>query len=144
MPPLALLQDRTSLLTWLMVLVVAVAVYASQPPGVRHASVDEARMLIDAGAMVIDVREPAAAANSHIPGARRIPLEALSASLPQLAADRDRTIVVYCNGGAGRGPRATALLNEAGFSKAVNLESGFQARLGATRRDSAPRRGRSR
>jgi rhodanese-related sulfurtransferase len=126
MLPLAVLQDRTGLATWLMVLVVGAAVYASQPQGVRQASVDEARMLIDAGAMVIDVREPGAAANSHIPGARRIPLEALSASLPQLAADRDRTIVVYCNGGTGRGPRATALLNKAGFSKAVNMESGFE------------------
>jgi rhodanese-related sulfurtransferase len=126
MPPPAVLQDRTGLATWLMVLVVGAAVYASQSPRVRHASVDEARMLIDAGAMVIDVREPAASANSHIPGARRIPLEALSASLPQLAADRDRTIIVYCSSGAGRGPRATALLNQAGFSKAVNMASGFE------------------
>ena len=123
---LALLQDRTALSTSLLVLVVAAAVYASQPSGVKHASVDEARMLIDAGAMVIDVREPGVSANSHIPGARRIPLEALSASLPQLAADRDRTIVVYCSSGAGRGPRATALLNKAGFSKAVNMATGFE------------------
>jgi rhodanese-related sulfurtransferase len=126
MLPLALLRDRTGLFTWLLALLVAAAVYASQSPSVTHASVDEARMLIDAGAMVIDVREPAAAANSHIPGARRIPLEALSAGLPGLAAERDRTIVVYCGSGAGRGPRATALLNKAGFSKAVNLESGFE------------------
>jgi rhodanese-related sulfurtransferase len=125
MLPPAMPQDRTSLATWLMVLVVGAAVYASQPHGV-NASVDEARMLIEAGAMVIDVRESAASANSHIPGARRIPLEALASSLPQLAAERDRTIVVYCNGGAGRGPRATALLNQAGFSKAVNMESGFE------------------
>ena len=122
----ALLQDRTSLATSLMVLVAGAAIYASQSPSVRHASVDEARMLIDAGAMVIDVREPDASANSHIPGAHRIPLESLAASLPQLAADRGRTIVVYCGSGAGRGPRATALLNNAGFSKAVNMASGFE------------------
>jgi len=125
MLPLALLRDRTGLFTWLMVLLVAAAVYASASPSVKHASVDEARMLIDAGAMVIDVREPAAA-DSRIPGARRIPLEALAAGLPGLAAERDRTIVVYCGSGAGRGPRATRLLHKAGFSKAVNLESGFE------------------
>lgn len=119
--------SRKDLIQLATLLVVCFAVTMhSRGPQVMQASVDKARMLIDSGAMVIDVREPSASGNSHIPGARRIPLESLSATLPQLAADRDRTIVVYCNGGAGRGPRATALLNKAGFSKAVNLESGFE------------------
>ena len=108
------------------VLVIATLIAFNRGPSVNSVSVGEAKALMDAGALVIDVREPGTAAKAHVPGAKLIPLEALEANLPKLETFREQAVVVYCGGGAGRGPKATALLNQAGFSRAVNLDAGFE------------------
>ena len=109
-----------------MLLMVAAIALHLRGSLVSHVSTGEAKALWDSGALVIDVREADESRPAHVPGALLIPLEALSAALPRLAAFRDTPVIVYCNGGAGRGPRATALLNQNGFSRAVNLQSGFE------------------
>jgi rhodanese-related sulfurtransferase len=86
----------------------------------------EAKALIDAGAMVIDVRERAASERNHLPGARLIPLEVLPDRLAQLESAKANKIVVYCGNGSTRGPAATSKLNSAGFAQAVNMKSGFE------------------
>jgi len=109
-----------------MVVMVAAVAFHLRGSLVSHVSTGEAKALWDGGALVIDVREADESRPAHVPGALLIPLEALSAALPRLAAFRDSPVIVYCNGGAGRGPRATALLNQNGFSRAVNLQTGFE------------------
>ena len=89
-------------------------------------SVPEAIALVDAGALVIDVRERSVAAGAHLPGALLIPLELLSARLSSTEVSKAQRIVVYCNRGAGRGPAAVKALTEAGFTNVVNLKSGIE------------------
>ena len=100
-------------------------------------SVPEAIALVDAGALVIDVRERSVSAGSHLPGALLIPLEVVSARLSSMELSKAQRIVVYCNRGAGRGPAAVKALTEAGFTNVVNLESGIEgwraARLPTTK-----------
>lgn len=94
---------------------------------VKEIGTDDAKLLIDNGAVVIDVRPRHAYDVRHVPGALHIPLEELRQAIPaQLAAARDKTIVVYCNEGTARGPESTSLLNQAGFSHAVNLKTGIE------------------
>ena len=64
--------------------------------------------------------------SSHINGALLIPLEGLAARMSEVSVDKSAPIVVYCNEGTGRGPRGTALLNEAGYTQAVNLKTGIE------------------
>jgi rhodanese-related sulfurtransferase len=35
-------------------------------------------------------------------------------------------VVIYCGDGSTSGPEATAMLNKAGFTRAVNLNPGFE------------------
>ena len=93
---------------------------------VNEVTAPEAKALIDAGAIVIDVREQAASGRNHLPGAVHLPLELLPARLAQLEYAKAKKIVVYCGDGSTRGTRATAILNNAGFAQAVNLKSGFE------------------
>lgn len=95
-------------------------------PNVKDVSVAEAKALVDSGALVVDVRERSASSASHIPGALLIPLDGLAARMSELSVDKSQPIVVYCNEGTKRGPQGTALLNDAGYSQAVNLKSGIE------------------
>ncbi|ADE13066.1 rhodanese-like domain-containing protein [Sideroxydans lithotrophicus] len=94
---------------------------------IKNVTISEADSLIKAGALVIDVRDQDKFNFRHIPGAILIPLEVLRAGIPlSLAAFKSRPIVIYCNEGLSHGPEGTAILQKAGFAKAVNLESGIE------------------
>jgi len=83
----------------------------------------EARELVAAGAMLLDVREPAEWDAGHVPGVRHVPLGALPGHLGALP--RDRRVVVVCRSGH-RSAQATALLTRSGVD-AVNLDGGMRA-----------------
>jgi len=100
--------------------------FAGGRPTVRDVAVGEARAMLDAGAIAIDVRDKATAASAHLPGALLIPLQVLTANLGRLEAYKARRIVVYCGDGSTTGPEAAALLSQAGFTGVVNLERGFE------------------
>jgi rhodanese-related sulfurtransferase len=109
----------------------AVGMHSSGPAkqaafGSPAVSVPEAIALVDAGALVIDVRERSVSAGSHLPGALLIPLEVLAAHLSRMELSKAQTIVVYCNQGAGRGPAAVQALTDAGFTNVVNLQAGIE------------------
>ncbi|HZR69201.1 MAG TPA: rhodanese-like domain-containing protein [Burkholderiales bacterium] len=94
---------------------------------VREISPQDAKALIDGGALVVDVRGRDQYDAHHIAGAIAVPLDELRASIPaEIAADQARNIVIYCGDGSTTGPAGTAVLNGAGFPNAVNLESGLQ------------------
>src|ERR1019366_7746628 len=83
----------------------------------------EADGLVQAGALLLDVREPAEWRGGPAPGAPPIPLAEIQGRLGGLP--RDRRVVVVCRSG-GRLARATALLARSGF-EAVNLNGGMRA-----------------
>ena len=93
---------------------------------VKDVTALEAKALMDAGAVVIDVRDRAVSDRLHLPGALLIPVEALSARLGQLEAARAKNIVVYCGNGSRLGPEAATILGRAGFTQVVNLKSGLE------------------
>lgn len=94
---------------------------------VQEVGVEQAKHLVDAGAVVIDVRGEEQFAFRHIPGAIYISLAVLRQGIPaSFAIARDARIIVYCNMGLLHGEEATHLLQQAGYKKAVNLKPGIE------------------
>jgi len=90
-----------------------------------------ARSLIDAGALVIDVRSREAFDEGHIAGAVNIPVAGMRALLPDDPAfDRTQPIIIY-SADAALGAEGTAIMNSAGFSGALSLRGGVDAWLNA-------------
>ncbi len=73
---------------------------------------------------LLDIRDPAEAAVSAIPGARQVPLTTITGSLDTI--DRDAPVVVYCASGY-RSSLAASVLAEAGFSDVSDLLGGYVA-----------------
>lgn len=95
--------------------------------GVPELELAEAKALIDAGAVVIDVRSKDAFDYRHMPPAVLIPLAILRAGIPSsLAEAKEQQIVVYCNDGHSSGPEAAHILRQHGFSKVGNMKSGIE------------------
>jgi len=93
---------------------------------IREVTTPEAKKMIDAGALVIDVRDRSVSAAAHLPNALLIPSEVLAARIAKVEADVTRPMVVYCGDGSRLGPDATATLNQAGYKNAVNLKGGIE------------------
>lgn len=72
---------------------------------------------------VVDVREAMVFQRAHIPGAKNVPLEALEAALPSLAAER-RPVVLYDRANGDDVRKAFELLGQAGLP-AARLKGGF-------------------
>jgi rhodanese-related sulfurtransferase len=128
------LNETRSLLFWGLVAVSVLLLpkLLNPAPDVPQLTVAQAKALIDADAMVLDVRGAEAFGNRHIPGAINLPLAVLQTGLPAILSQaRDRSIVVYCNDGVRTGPEATQILNRAGFAKASNVQSGIEGWVAA-------------
>lgn len=95
---------------------------------VKNISAVSAFQLMDsANTLVLDVRESKAFEKEHLPGAVSVPIGDLDKRLDEFANYKAEKIIVYCNDGSTRGPRATDALNKAGFSDARNLKGGIEA-----------------
>ena len=87
----------------------------------REVSVEEAAAKRDAGAFLLDVRQPEEWNEFHIPGSTLIPLGELAARLDELP--RDREIVVVCRSG-NRSAQGRDILLAAGFTQATSMAGG--------------------
>lgn len=83
---------------------------SAQATGVESA---EARRLVAAGAVLLDVRSPGEFQSGHPAPARNIPVDELEGRMSELP--RDKTVVVYCLSG-GRSRQAAAMLSRAGYT----------------------------
>jgi molybdopterin/thiamine biosynthesis adenylyltransferase/rhodanese-related sulfurtransferase len=83
---------------------------------------DEARRLIEAGAQLIDVREPWEWAMTRVPGATLIPMADIPSRLSEI--DPHRPAVIMCAVG-GRSGRVVEALRRAGYANALNLAGGI-------------------
>jgi phage shock protein E len=92
------------------------------PEGVAGESASP-RLLIEQGALVIDVREQREWDTGHLPSARLLPVGELPTRLAEVEAwaggDKGHAIVVYCASGIRSG-RAKELLEAAGFTAVTN------------------------
>jgi rhodanese-related sulfurtransferase len=95
---------------------------------VRPLTAQDARKLVADGALLVDVREPQELAGTgKLQGAINLPLTRLKqdASVPpELAAARQRPVVLYCRTGR-RSAEAGEILRRHGFTRLYNL-GGFE------------------
>jgi rhodanese-related sulfurtransferase len=77
-------------------------------------------------ALVLDVREQAEFAQSHILNARGLPLSQIETRIGDIAKFKDKPVIVYCATG-NRSDTAAAALRKHGFSNVLNLSGGFVA-----------------
>jgi rhodanese-related sulfurtransferase len=77
-------------------------------------------------ALLVDVREQAEYAQSHILNARWVPLSQIDARLAEIEKFKDKPVIVYCASG-NRSSAAAAALRKSGFSNVSNLSGGFAA-----------------
>ncbi len=85
-------------------------------------SVDEASRLRDAGAFMLDVREPDEWAAGHIEGATLIPLGDLANRVAEVPADRQ--VVVVCRSG-NRSAQGRDVLLGAGLPSVTSMAGGM-------------------
>ncbi len=87
-------------------------------------SADQAYILYEAGAFVLDVRTQAEWGEGHIPGSVLIPLDQLANRLGEIPQDRD--ILVVCHSG-GRSRAGQSALEKAGFKRVTSMSGGLSA-----------------
>lgn len=92
-------------------------------PNIPEIDVAEAQRRVDAGAALLDVREPDEWNAGHAEAAQWIPMGEVAARQDDVPGDRQ--VVVICRVG-GRSGKVTQALVQAGFD-AVNLAGGMQA-----------------
>jgi len=95
--------------------------------GVRQISVEELKRRLDAkeNFFILDVREPHEYPIANL-GAPLIPVGELEKRIGELAAEKDRDIVIHCRSGA-RSQKAALILKNAGFTHVENLAGGILA-----------------
>ncbi len=87
----------------------------------------EATQLINRqDALVLDVREQAEYAQSHILNARGLPLSQIEARIGDIDKYKDKPVIVYCATG-NRSSAAAAVLRKGGFNQVFNLSGGYAA-----------------
>src|SRR6478752_3147711 len=79
---------------------------------------------IEAGALLLDVREPDEYEQGAIPGAVHIPRGHLEAQVEGRLLDKSAPVVVYCAGGV-RSAFAARTLQELGYTDVVSMAGGF-------------------
>jgi rhodanese-related sulfurtransferase len=99
--------------------VVAQSSTASLPAEI---SVAEAAAKRDAGAFILDVRQPEEWNEAHVPGATLIPLDQLEARLNEVPKDKE--VVVICRSGNRSKPGRDAL-KAAGFTLVTSVTGGL-------------------
>jgi len=85
--------------------------------------VAQAAEMRDAGAFILDVREPSEWVEYHIPGATLIPLGELSSRVDELPKDQE--IVVVCRSG-NRSQQGRDVLKSAGFEQVTSMAGGMK------------------
>jgi len=87
----------------------------------KEISVAQAKELYDAGAYVLDVRQPEEWNQVHIPGSTLIPLGELNSRLSEVP--KDKQVVVVCRSG-NRSQQGRDILRNAGFDQASSMAGG--------------------
>jgi rhodanese-related sulfurtransferase len=108
-------------------LMLAVAACQSAPAAITNAmpkeiSTSQALNLRNAGAFILDVRQPEEWNEYHVPGSTLIPLGELESRVKELP--RDKQIVVVCRSG-NRSATGRDILLRAGFPQVTSLAGGL-------------------
>ncbi len=85
----------------------------------------DAVRLINADALVLDVRSVEAYRKGHVVDARNVPLADLSAQAAKLERFKEGPVLAYCDNGIAS-QRAAAELRKLGFSEVATLRGGLE------------------
>ena len=88
----------------------------------REISVTEAVKKRDAGAFILDVRQPEEWNEFHVPDSTLIPLDQLATRIAELPKDQE--IVIVCRSG-NRSAQGRDLLLDAGFTQVTSMAGGL-------------------
>lgn len=88
---------------------------------------EAAWLLIEEGALIIDVRSEAEFESGHLPGAINVPHEDTETLIELIGPDQERSVVLYC--GSGRRAEAAKQKLEAASYTGVYNASGLDALL---------------
>jgi rhodanese-related sulfurtransferase len=94
--------------------------------GITNIEPQEAVGLINADAVVIDLRSADAFARGHIVNARNIPFDELEANKEKLAKMASKVILAVCDAGVSSS-RAVASLRKSGIESVYGLKGGIAA-----------------
>ena len=85
-------------------------------------SVAEARQMLKAGALLVDVRTPAEFAAGHLAGAINVPLDTLEVTIARKVPERERQLLIHCQSGV-RSAMARNKLRALGYPAVGDLGS---------------------
>ncbi|HSH23198.1 MAG TPA: molybdopterin-synthase adenylyltransferase MoeB [Acidimicrobiales bacterium] len=105
---------------------------------IREVDTATAEAAMDAGALVLDVREPDEHEQGALPGAVHIPRGHLESQIENRVPDHDTPIVVHCAGGT-RSAFAAETLAQLGYTEVVSMAGGFNKWKDEGRAWSTPR-----
>jgi rhodanese-related sulfurtransferase len=89
-------------------------------------SAQEAKTLIDQGAVLIDIRDRAEYQREHIPNARSLPLTDIMAGKTAEGAER-QPVIFHCQAGMRTAQNASALMKAASPAQALLMTGGINA-----------------
>ncbi len=93
---------------------------------IQELTAEKAQALIDAGAVVIDVRDKDEFGEKHVDGAVNISRGTWEMRISEVVPDKETPVVCYCGGG-NRGALATDTLVKMGYKNAVSIAGGLRA-----------------
>ncbi|OHC87815.1 MAG: sulfurtransferase [Sideroxydans sp. RIFOXYB12_FULL_59_6] len=111
---------------WIITAVLGLMLAMQQLQASQGVDVKTAQSMSQQGALLLDVREPSEYAAVHAVNAKLMPLGQVGMRLQELAAYKDKPVAVICRSGR-RSAQAVAILQEAGFTKVVNVQGGTSA-----------------
>ena len=88
----------------------------------KQVNINEIRALVEAGAFIVDVREPYEWDAGYVIGAHRIPLSELRDRIDEIP--RDEPVYIYCRSGQ-RSYNACMALQNRGYDRVYNIAGGY-------------------
>jgi rhodanese-related sulfurtransferase len=117
----------------LMALVVLGYEFRHRANSAASVSTSEVVRLMNAGAVLVDVRSTNQFKDGHINGARNVPGDQIAAGAAALEKLKDKTLIMCCDSGTSSGVAARKLM-QLGYKQVFNLRGG----VAAWRQDNLP------
>jgi molybdopterin/thiamine biosynthesis adenylyltransferase/rhodanese-related sulfurtransferase len=93
---------------------------------IKSVDIDQARKMVEQGAVIVDVREGDEWRQGHIPQAIAIPRGFLELRIEEKVPDRKTPVIMQCASGT-RSLYASRVMKELGYENVYNLTGGFNA-----------------
>ncbi len=110
-------------LVMMIVYIIVLEVRRKAGPGSVTAK-EAVRLINDADAVILDLREATDYKAGHIINAQNVPYAKLAEKAESISKDKSKPIIVYCKSGSSS-PAASAILAKAGYEQVSFLKSGL-------------------